>query len=65
MIPGPASPPVIYQGDTFAYDFRVTEDAENGTPVQPTDLTGVIVLSQVRAKASGAVIVDYGRQGRH
>jgi len=57
VIPGPAKPPVIYQGDTFVFDLRVTEDAENGTPPQPNDLTGVLVLSQVRASVSGLVIV--------
>ena len=51
MIPGtPASPPVIYQGDTFEYIFRMVTD---GAAV---DLTGVTVSSQIRENVSGPVI---------
>jgi hypothetical protein len=45
---------VIYRGDTYSWDFLLWNDIHNGIP---TDLTGVVVKSEIRDRPSGNLII--------
>jgi len=48
-------PLVIYQGDTYAWDFALWEDRAASIPI---DLTGATAKAEIRLRSGSPVIVD-------
>lgn len=46
----------LYRGDTGRWQFKLWQDAAK---TQPVDLTGVVVLVQIRDKASGGSFMQW------